>query len=225
MSPHHVKKRNGLRVFYYECTRKSRTCPVKRLPASDFEEWAWNQLNGLCQNPQVLHNALDHYEKSCAAGNSVEKARLQDLERQVRESKGKLEALKAYLATLLAQGTTPAASLNTELLKYERERDSRATELAMLRSNLRANSPVDPEAFLRALRHVLADGNASSRRKRAVIAALVKEIVVSASDITFELVAFTSGGASAWEGARRKNEWFAQPSRMAPRPGLEPGTL
>lgn len=210
MRHHHTLKKNGLRIHYYDC-KTSRACPVKRIPAEPFEEWAWNELAKLCQQPKVLQAALKEHERSCNSINSVELARLNDVQRHLREVQLRQKTLMASVEKLLTEGHMLAPSLNEKLTALDIQIQELRAEEARAKLSAKPSEKIDANKFLRALREVLSDGNARPHRKQAVMKALVKQIVVSEEAIEMHLIDPTQ-------------EWFALASNMAPRPGLEPGT-
>jgi site-specific DNA recombinase len=221
MTPKHTKK-GDVRFFYYSCQTTCVTCPVKNMPALDFEEWAWERLAALCQNPQVLQSALDEYERGYRTRNADAFARVDACESKLKHLNLRLETLKAYMNSFINQGRLPPHSVGDDLLAVENEIKQATADLMDAKERARPPQKLDAERFIRALRDILASGNADPKRKSAVMHALVKEVVVSESRIEMVLLDPAAQDADVVREATGGQAVFAEPSNLAEREGFEP---
>ena len=53
---HHTKKKNGLRIRYYDCKNAS-ACQVEHIPAEPFEDWATKKTRGTLPKSKTLWKA------------------------------------------------------------------------------------------------------------------------------------------------------------------------
>ena len=222
MTNHHVKKANGLRIFYYECTKRGAKCPVKRIPAGEMEDWVWDRLADLCRDAKILNAALDEYERSGAEISGVDLARLGELNGHLKDATEKQKTIKAYMDSYFSKGSFPPPSVSDDLIALESNMAALRREVEELRLRTSPPRKVKADEFLFALRQALTDGQASPKAKQGVIQSLVKQIVVSTKEIRIDLL---DPSEAALPRGLAVGETFERRTGMAPRPGLEPGTL
>ena len=223
--PYHVRKPNGLRIFYYECNSHDKSCPTKRLPASDFEDWLWAKLADLCLNPKLMQGAIDEYERACQSENSSELGHLRVLEEKIKEAHTKKTSIDTYLDNVLGKGIIPSTSWNEKLVDIEGQIAALKTECARIQEQIRLPQKTSADRCLRALPEILGDGIADPRRKQRVMQAIVKEIIVGETDIELVLADPTAAKTLVMNGTGVSMEWFEQPSNLAPRGRFELPTL
>lgn len=187
MRHHHTKKKNGLRIHYYDCKNAS-TCPVKRIPADQFEGWAWKRLAELCQNPKVLKAALREHERSSSGVDSLAKARLAGIQSELQDTQTRQGTVKAYMDSLFKEGKFPASSLNDELAVMDDKIKALKIQEVETKRACKPKEKIEAEKFIRALRELLADGNLKPQQKQTVLKTLIARIDVSETELKMHLI-------------------------------------
>lgn len=182
MTHFHVRKRNGLRIFYYQCPN-CRRCPTKRIPAHDLEEWIWVELAELCKKPEIIADALSAYEQTAGMVSEVETARLALLNEKLKVAATKQKTIKAYLDAYFREGRMPPMSYGDDLAVIEQDMASLRQQIDETKAKVRPPERISAERFVQALREVLAEEGGNMKRRQAVVRALVSEIRVGKEDI------------------------------------------
>lgn len=203
MRHHHTKKKSGLRIHYYDCKNAS-ACPVKRIPAEPFEEWAWKRLAELCQNEKVLNAALREHERSSSGVDSLARARLAGIQSELRDTQSRQVTVKAFMDSLFKEGKFPASSLNDELAGMDDKIKALKIQEVEAKHACKPKEKIESDKFIRALRELLADGNLRPLQKQTVLKTLIERIDVSEGGMEMHLI------------DPSKDEWFAQASNEAP---------
>ena len=207
MTNSHVKKKNGLRIFYYECMRTKSTCPVKRVPAGDFEEWIWERLAELCQDPKVIRNALDEYERNAGAVNATDRALMTTLEDGLKIQQTKQKTIKEYLDSFFREGRLPSMSWGEELVTIEQNIAVLQKQIAELKVKTNPTGKLSAEKFIAALRKMLSEWKEGAKQKQKIAQALVRQVLVSESGVDLQLIDPTTAWSPMASGSNGHQIW------------------
>jgi len=213
MTPKHAKH-GEVRFHYYSCQRTVRGCPVKGLPAADFEEWAWQRLAELCQNPAILMAALDESERQWRERNAVVFAQVTELTKELKAATTRCDAIMDFADTFFRRGKQPPENVASRLEAVEAKIKELKRALAEAKAGTKAPDKPPADKFIRELRAVLSNGSAEPKRKQAVFQALVSEILVSDKGIEISLLDPAGQDVGLMDGTT--GGYFAQRSSWLP---------
>ena len=138
MTPHYVKKGNGLQVPYYRCTSTFKdtwkACTVKQVNATKMEDWVTSLLDELATSPALVDEAVASANRSRAGDAEPLRANESALEARLREIEAGIKNLVGVLAHL---GVAGLESVQGKLAEQERDKVLVSAELYDVREQLR----------------------------------------------------------------------------------------